>query len=264
MAAMAGFEGMEENLRATLATFTRAKPEGETSELPGLGLASSAVEFGMYNSAVLTSPVSSVAELDRRIRASAAFFASRGLPWSFWVCQDWLDKAVRSVTGEVFDQRNMRLVVELPGMEAAGLEPAHRPPPPLEYRRVRDAETRADFARIMWLAFGISLPIARAIYESERTWESGFEGWVAYTGNFPVSTAAIVVTGSVAGVYAVGTPPAHRRQGYAEAVMRHALDHIRNSPPIQRSVLQSSEAGYLLYQRMGYRTVTRYAVFASK
>ena len=72
--------------------------------------------------------------------------------------------------------------------------------------------------------------------------------------------AATLATGSAVGVYAVGTPPAHRRQGFAEALLRHVLAEAGGARP---SVLESSEAGLLLYRRLGYRTVTRYAVFAT-
>jgi hypothetical protein len=41
--------------------------------------------------------------------------------------------------------------------------------------------------------------------------------------------------------------------------MRHALGQARAG----RSVLESSEAGLLLYYALGYRSVTRYAVFAT-
>jgi hypothetical protein len=44
--------------------------------------------------------------------------------------------------------------------------------------------------------------------------------------------------------------------------MRRALDEARTESGLERSVLQSSAEGLHLYQRMGYRSVARYAVFA--
>lgn len=260
---MGAVEEIEQNLRATLAVFARASSEGATEDLPGVAVTCSGIQFSMFNSAILTAPVPTARELETRIQRAEAFFRKRGFSWSFWVCQGWLDKDVRAVIGDVFRRNGLHVVVELPGMEAEWLALPRRPPPKLEFRRVTDAVTRADFNRIMSIAFGIPFPVARAIYESERTWRSDFEGWLGYVDDLPVTSTATLVTGSVAGVYAVGTLPTYQRQGYAEAVMRHALGQVAWRCGIERSVLQSSEAGYGLYQKMGYRTVVRYAVFAT-
>ncbi len=259
---MAGFEAIEENLRATLAVFGLAKPAGETRELAGVAVTSSAIEYSMFNSAVLTAPVATARELERRIETAASFFSAHGLGWSFWICQGWISGGARGFVAEVCYRCGLHEVAELPGMEVDELGPATRSLPQLEYRRVCDASTRADFAYIMTTAFGIPPLVAREIYESERTWHSGFTGWVGYSGNVPVTTAATFTTEAAIGVYAVGTPPAHRRRGYAEAVMRHAVGAARAAGGNGRSVLESSEAGLMLYRGMGYKAVTRYAVFA--
>jgi predicted acetyltransferase len=45
--------------------------------------------------------------------------------------------------------------------------------------------------------------------------------------------------------------------------MRHALEETRREYGIERSILQSTPAGYRLYERMGYRTVTSVAVYST-
>jgi GNAT superfamily N-acetyltransferase len=256
---MAGFEAVERNLHATLAVFGRAKPGGESRELDGVAVTSSAIQFSMFNSAVLTAPVSNARELDRRIRTARDFFSARGLGWSFWVCQGWMGPGARGVVGDISYRNGLHEVTEMPGMEAAALAPPARNLPKLEFRRVRDAATRSDFGYIMVAGFGLPTWVAREIYESEGTWGDDFTGWVGYAGDVPVTTAATLATGAAVGVYAVGTPPPHRRKGYAEQVVRHALWEAG----AETSVLESSEAGLLLYRRLGYRPVTRYAVFAA-
>jgi ribosomal protein S18 acetylase RimI-like enzyme len=61
----------------------------------------------------------------------------------------------------------------------------------------------------------------------------------------------------------VGTLPACRNRGCAEAVMRHAVARAQAGGATLPLVLQSSDAGYAMYQKMGYQTATRYAVFAT-
>lgn len=253
---------MEENLRATLGTFARAKLSGDVRAYPGITVCCADVNFSMFNSSVITAPVEDAEQLDARIKAAAEYYGARGLPWSCWLCQEWVDMSVRSKVVDTFYQNGLHLVVELPGMEAPRLAPPARPLPALVYRRVGDHRTRVDFNHIMAATFGIPFSISREIYESPSTWEGGLTGWVGYLDGEPVATTATTIAGRVAGVYAVGTLPQHRRRGYAEAVMRHALAHARLALGIEHTVLQASEQGYRLYERMGYRTTARYAVFA--
>jgi GNAT superfamily N-acetyltransferase len=257
---MPGFDAIERNLHATLAAFAAAKPSGETRELAGVAVASSAVRYSMFNSAVLTAAVASPRELRQRIETAADFFAAQRLGWSFWLCQGWLESGVRGVVADIFDRCGLHEVAELPGMEAHELAPPARALPPLEFRRVCDATTRADFSAIMTVAFGLPPVVACEIYESEGTWGGGLTGWLGYSGDVAVTSAATLETDSAVGIYAVGTPPSHRRRGFAEAIVRHAVAEAGGERP---SVLESSEAGLLLYRRLGYRTVTRYAVFAT-
>ncbi len=259
---MPAFEAMEENLRTTLAVFARATPAGATRPYAGVSVASSGVEFAMFNAAVLTSPVWTRDDLALRIETAAAFYAARRIPWSFWVCDGWIDRPVRREVSSVFSAHGLHVVTELPGMSASALPPARRSLPDLEFRRVDDATTRTAFNYVMASTFGIPFPVSRQVYESKDIWETVFTGWIGYAGGLPVTTAATVSAGGVIGVYGVATVQECQRRGYAEAVMRHALGDACRRHAIQTSVLESSEAGYALYARMGYETIARYAVFA--
>lgn len=253
---------MEQNLRMALGSFARAKSTGELRAFPGITVCCADVDFAMFNSSVITERVENSRELEARIETAAAYYAKRKLPWSCWLCRDWVDQASRGRVIDTFYRNGLHLVVELPGMEAPRLAPPLRPLPELVYRRVEDEPTRADFNHIMAATFGIPFSISKQIYQSPATWQGEMKGWVGYLGREPVSSAATLVAGGVAGVYAVGTIPRHRRKGYAEAVMRHALAQARLESGIERTVLEASDQGYRLYEKMGYRTVTRYAVFA--
>ena len=78
---------------------------------------------------------------------------------------------------------------------------------------------------------------------------------------FGAVTLATVVSDDVVGVYNVGTLPGHQRHGYGEAVMRHALENARAAHGIEKSILQSTPAGYRLYERMGYQRIASHTVF---
>jgi ribosomal protein S18 acetylase RimI-like enzyme len=100
------------------------------------------------------------------------------------------------------------------------------------------------------------------VFDNLAVWDR-FDAYVGYRDGEPVSTTAVVMGGHAVGVYNVATVPQHQRHGYGEAIMRHALAQAYDAHGIERSILQSTPAGARLYQRMGYRTVAKIAVYAS-
>ena len=110
----------------------------------------------------------------------------------------------------------------------------------------------------------VQLPgIAHAVYQSEPGWMGVYRGFVARAAGQAVAIVAIVASEGALGVYSLGTRPEFRRQGYGEALMRAALDQIRHETGAATApvILQSTQAGYELYRRMGFRDVTRFTVF---
>jgi ribosomal protein S18 acetylase RimI-like enzyme len=75
---------------------------------------------------------------------------------------------------------------------------------------------------------------------------------------------AIVAAADALGVYSLGTLPAFRRQGYGEALLRAAVSEVGRRTGLSRVVLQSTEAGYALYLRMGFRDATKFTVYLTK
>ena len=260
---MTQFEILDTNLRATLRVFAQAKESGEARDMPGVLLICSGVSYSTFNAALLSEPVESARELDRRVAIAAVYFRARALPWSFWLCQDWLSRRVRSEAGDVLWNHRCRRLSELPGMAAERVLPPVRPLPKLEYRRVEDQPTRLEFSHLMSVCFGIPFPISSEIYGAEQMWRSRFVGHLGCLNGNPVASAASVVAGGAAGVYSVATLPDHRRKGCAEAITRHALEEARQWSGIEPTVLESCPVAVPLYQRMGYRTVTHYTVYAS-
>ncbi len=260
---MGGFEAMEENLRATFAVFSRARPDGAVRQFSGLAAICSGVRFSTFNAVLLTSPVESAEELCGRIEPAAGYFRERDLPWSLWLCEEWLQGRLRKRARRVLEQAGLRLLIEMPGMAAGRLRPPSRPLPPLVFRPVQEEAARQAFQFLMSAAFEVPAAVASQIYGAEQTWQDGLTGWVAYWDGCAVATAATRVAGGVIGLYAVGTLPAFRRQGCAEAIVRHALGRAQAASGLEESVLQSTAAAVSLYQKLGYRSVARYSVYVS-
>jgi GNAT superfamily N-acetyltransferase len=260
-----GFEIVDENLRAALAVFSAARENGEMRTMPGVQIISSGLTFPMFNAAFHLPPASSASDdLERRIALAKVHFGARGLRWCYWLCEDRLSRPLLRRTGEVFGKRGMHLAMSSPGLMANRLPPPERPLPPLDCRRVDDEASRLAFAHIMSVAFGIPFGVATEIYGGEGIWRTGFTGYIAYLDGAPVSTTAIMIAAGVIGIYAVGTLPGYQRRGYAETVMRYAIQRAQEESGIERTVLQSSQAGLPLYLKLGYGKVTEFQVFVSE
>ena len=78
-----------------------------------------------------------------------------------------------------------------------------------------------------------------------------------YLGEFdgePVTTGVGVTFGDSVGIFNIATPPGHRRHGYGSAVTARTIrDGL--SCGARWAWLQSSPAGYPVYQRLGFQTV---------
>lgn len=243
--------------------FGEASGSGEVRPLNGSVVMYSGLDYGVFNIALLTAPAVD-GQLESRLRDVARFFRERTLRWSFWLCEDLLDDESRPHARQTFGTFGMRPISNPPGMLAPSLlEPAHELPP-IELRRVEDKETRGSFAEITSVCFDIPYLVARAVYSREQAWNTGYEGFIGYADGKAVAIVALVAAADAIGVYSLATLPSFRRRGYGEALLRAAGAEMSRRTGLSSFVLQSTEAGYELYKRMGFRDVTRFAVYLTK
>ena len=256
------FENVADNLRESFRVVAAGRGGGEVRELPGVSVAAAGVTFQMFNAAFLSAPVHNDSELQQRILLSMSHFNVRGLEWAYWVCEDWMDPKTRKKSRQIFERHGLRHSVDLPGMVAERIAPPVKPLPVLQVRRVGDTATRDAFCAIGSTCFHVPILWFREVFDNHLVWQQ-FAAYVGYHNEEPVATAAVVIGGGAMGVYNVATVPDQQRRGYGEAVMRHALAEAQREHGLERSILQSTPAGYKLYQRMGYRQITRVSVYAS-
>jgi ribosomal protein S18 acetylase RimI-like enzyme len=260
---MTAFLAIDENLRAAMKFFGTATGSGDVADLGGSIAIFSGLDYGVFNIGLLTRRVAE-GELESRLHELGLFFRERTLRWSMWVCEDQLDSPVRRRERQIFANYGMRPISQPPGMLAPELLPPAYALPKLEIRRVADPSTRLAFTELTSLCFEIPYTVAHAVYSREAAWNGDYQGFVGYVDGRAVCIIALVEAADVIGVYSLATAPGLRRRGYAEALLRTAVGQISERTGSQRVTLQSTEAGYALYKRMGFRDVTRFTVYLTK
>ena len=259
---MSVFLTIDENLRTAMRFFGHATGSGEVHELDGAVALYSGLDYGVFNIALLTRPVTD--DLETRLAAIARFFRERTLRWSVWMCEDMLDPASRRRERQTLANFGMRAISNPPGMMAERLLPPVRPLPVIECLPVSDAKTRRAFAELTSVSFDIPYMIANAVYSRPEAWNGDYQGFVGLVDGRVVAIAAMVAASGVIGVYSLATQPQYRRHGYGEAVLRAAAGQTSERTGITRMCLQSTEAGYNLYKTMGFRDSTRYVVYLTR
>jgi ribosomal protein S18 acetylase RimI-like enzyme len=250
------------NLAASLAFY------GPVEQRAGLRLITSRVSFSVFNIALLDAEVPdpfhpAVCELDRRLETAGEHYSARNREWSVWVCEHLLGQQTSRRLMKICEAHGLNCIAESPGMEADDFPPRRRALPELVYRLASDRATRRDFAHIVTACFHIPATISAIIYEHDEPWQTPLDIWLGYRDGQAVTSAAVIPAAGGLGIYSVATLPAWRGRGYAEAVMRHAVEDQRAKGVAGPLVLQSSPAGLDLYRKLGFRRVTRYFVFST-
>jgi len=90
----------------------------------------------------------------------------------------------------------------------------------------------------------------------------GFHCYVGSVDRQPVTTAVGIVEEDHVGIYNVATLQAHRGRGYAAAITARAvLDGYAATASF--AFLQSSDSGFRVYERLGFRTLENWAVWVA-
>jgi GNAT superfamily N-acetyltransferase len=84
--------------------------------------------------------------------------------------------------------------------------------------------------------------------------------YVGYASGAPVASGLGWRTGRTIGVYAIATIPAARRNGYGAAMTARVVTDGLNAG-CDVAVLQASELGRPIYERLGFRVAVRYLAY---
>ena len=149
----------------------------------------------------------------------------------------------------------------MPGMAWHPIEGAAPTlPTGFEVREVRDIDGLQ--AHVTTGAEGFELPedILRAVVVPALLDRADMPIYVGYENGVPVSTGLGVRSGRTIGIYNIATIPAARGKGYGAAITRrNVADGVAAGCDV--AILQASDMGFPIYERIGFRTVVEYVGF---
>ncbi|NVJ04168.1 GNAT family N-acetyltransferase [Myxococcus sp. AM001] len=241
--------------------FALGGASGEVVERPDIYIAAGHVTWSMMNAAFLRAPVDSEQALAAAAASAARYFSAGRHGWSFVVCDDWLAPSVRDSAPSILAWYGLTSGMPVTGMVADRLAPPIHPQAPFNVRPVTDTWGRQAVADINAHCYDVPQHFGREALDLDTLYTPDCQGFVACRDEEAAASTVVLRVDSAAYVALVATQPRHRRQGAAEAVMRHALAKARQDWGTERTVLHATSAGEPVYTRLGYRPVTRFRMY---
>jgi ribosomal protein S18 acetylase RimI-like enzyme len=159
-------------------------------------------------------------------------------------------------------EEGFHFALNMTGMAAETLLPLRRPSPNLEYRRVQDVATATDLATINAQAYGMPTEMWDCVCNMQL-WHPDSYAFVGYVDGKAVTAAASLPIDGAMYIALVATLPEAHGKGYAEAVMRQAIQQAQAGMGKRRMILHASEMGQPLYTSMGFHAGGKIALFSA-
>jgi ribosomal protein S18 acetylase RimI-like enzyme len=187
------------------------------------------------------------------IAETISYFRNKGVNTFTW----WLEPHVKPSNWEsVLSNYGFGFSNATPGM-AVDLHELSEPIPILagfEIREVKDEESLRTWANVFVNGYGLPPDWASITFNlwMQLGLDYPLRNYLGYLHGEPVSTSSIFYGGGAAGIYCVATLPEARGKGIGAAITLHPLQAARERG-YRVGVLQSSEMGFNVYKKLGFR-----------
>ena len=187
--------------------------------------------------------------------------------WSFWLCEDWLEAAIRPRGAAAPAGETHAAAIDAAGDDGGAAEAAEaRSTEADDIAGGGQADARGllpgDVDRVFGAGGGDGgdLRVGAAVVPVGAG--GRYVGYWNGAGDRDIGDAGgggrgwRVLGGNAAGDATAG--------GFGEATMRHALRDAQRASGLEKTVLQSTQAGLKLYERMGYRKTAQFSIYLSE
>lgn len=236
-------------------------PGHARASAPGVEYIFGGVPIPFFNVAVLTGrgiAGGSLRKLGEDIRAWAA---PTGVPYLVVLTYEALAAGVDADA----ELGASELVPLLPmtGMIAGRVAPPAQVPEGLQLKLASDDADCATILDVNAAAYGVPLDDAKGLLGRASFWQGKAPALGVAGGRTVASTAVFDVDG-YRYVALVATQPGEQRNGYADAVMRFALQESVKLYGDRPTVLHATDAGRPVYERMGYARLATHMAYIEK
>lgn len=240
-----------DNLETAFEGLADHSPRGASRQFGSITAASSGIDVPLFNRIfVFESPSRG------SLTAAVEWMTDRDVP--FWVTAT--TPLVDAVGALAADLGLRRTDESQPGMALTDLDGIPSNESTVEITAVEDPAGLDDWLDITGQVFGLPPDKAREVTTDSILTDDRIAMFLGRVDDEVVASGQLVQSGGVAGVYTIGVDEQYRRRGIGEA-MTWAVLRAGRRAGCEVGVLQSSEMGYSLYERMGFEPVVDYHHF---
>ncbi|EKD72122.1 MAG: acetyltransferase [uncultured bacterium] len=246
-------KAMEANLNVHMTHFAQYLNQVELIRIPGYTLVSSGLPDDTFNYVLETDftwyrPCETEEEIKEKIGEATRYFTDKNLPFSWWVSP--YDKPnnlaeILEKVGYQNTENNIAMYLDLDAWQSQSISI-----PGLEIIRATDGRTLRDFALV--------LTNDKTSFEKYFSWvatvltdDDPIEFFVGYVEGKPVVRGLSCYFAGVVGLHWLSTASNERKKGYARAMQQFRLQRAKKLG-YHLAVLQASNEGLPVYQKMGY------------
>lgn len=248
---------VQANVVATFVMAGSAMAGGHVSRLRGATLVGTGLPLLLFNQVLVEDGTATVDETAAAIEEGVAAFRALGKRFAVTL-RGGIDDAYLPVV-ERLGLEPLEESPWMPGMALHPLPPAGSVPPVPghEIRPLRDMAAITDHIDVLAEGMGMPRDWAAAFCTDALLAEPGVTFYAGYQDGRPVTSGLGLRTGRTIGVYNIATLEAARRRGYGAAMTMRMVDDGA-AAGCDVAILQASEMGQPVYERLGFRTVCEY------
>jgi GNAT superfamily N-acetyltransferase len=232
--------------------FVGEYPNADIVDRPGLSIRWNASSFPFWHAVFLTEHMADAETLAHRIHEGSGYMRMKNESGLLWVCEDYLGEPAQASLQSNITKEKLEPALTATGMAGEILPLIRLSHPDLRVEPVADTDQLIAYADINSEAYGFPIEWGRSGLSRSKLWKTAFYSYLGYEGNRPVSAASAVVNDGIIFLALVATRPDAQHKGYAEVVVRHALQAAHEATGLTRTVLHASDAGLPVYRRVGY------------
>lgn len=227
--------------------------DGFVHEGDGILIAAPGVGPTWVNLLFVTAPLD---DPERRLSEASALLDERSIPFMVRIRDD-LDPASEVAAASL----GLKYTDSIPGMALDPIPANGGREVDLEISEVTDDAAFAGFAAVTTSSFELGDDTGPQLLPPALRLTPHTFWYVGYSNGNPVAASHVeVLDDATAGINFIGTLDGHRGRGYGEAMTWQAVNRGKQEG-CDIAVLQASEAGQPVYERMGFRVVTSYKTF---